>query len=180
MHEEAAGGGFQRQASAGGTEIVLRGAVGTTAAGEVQARAPEGEHGSRFRPRLIPFNQTGEQPLKLLGVRLGRHDVVPGLLVIRRGRPSCRFEQRAKVFFRDGAVGKRARAPALHEIVMDRMIRLCILYKTHVAVPSCQVVWVRPGSHTFIHCKRWALKLQVIIAAVAGRIHTAINSRFLA
>ena len=136
---------------------MLGGLVGTTVAGEVQARAAEGEHRGRPGPGLIPLDQAREQPLEPFEVRRGRHDVAPRLLVIGRGRPACRLEQRAEVVVRDGAVGEGARAPAFHEQFVDRMIRACFLRMAHLAVLLSWVMSVRRGPHRSSHCKRRCL-----------------------
>ena len=111
VDEQAASRRLQGQGGAGEAQVVNGGGVGLAVEDEVQTRAAEGQHRHRLRPSLIPFDQAGKQPLELRRVRLGGHDVAPGLLIVRRRRPASRLEQRAEVVGRHRAVGEGVRTP---------------------------------------------------------------------
>jgi hypothetical protein len=44
-------------------------------------------------PPLVELDEAGEELLKLVGVLLGRHNIGPRLLVVRRCRPASRLKQ---------------------------------------------------------------------------------------
>jgi len=92
-------------------EIVHGGLVGLLIASERMGDDAQRQHGRCRRPLPVTLHQARQQTRMRLPVHLGRDDIAPRLLVVRRRRPPCRLEETPQLLRLDRPIVKGAWAP---------------------------------------------------------------------
>src|SRR5579863_3712621 len=99
---------------------------------ELQFRHAQRQHRSILRPTLVELDEAIQHSLVILRMILRCHDEEPRLPVVRRSRPTRRFEQTAQFLRFHRSVCKRPRTPPFSDQTVNRRAgHSCLFMCTH-------------------------------------------------
>src|SRR5215831_18152827 len=102
-------------------------------------------------PLLITFNEAGEETVPVGLMLLSTHEKSPGLLVVRRRRPTGRFKEATQFVRLYRSFGKCTRAPASLKEIMKRMLSLSRFFHQSVFDLSVSLLQFLLGLQPVFH-----------------------------